>query len=67
MWLSVQVWGVDVIQGIVLERGWGWMNLERNRVGRAMSRGGANRADSLGWRLQRCWGSLMETIFFGSN
>lgn len=51
MWLSVQVWGVEVIQGIMLERGRGWVNLEWHRVGRAMSGGRANGADPLGWRL----------------
>lgn len=51
MGLSVHVWGGDVIQGIVLERWWGWVNLEWHRMGRAMSGGRANGADALGRRL----------------
>lgn len=51
MGLSVQVWGADVIQGVVLERGWGRVNLEWHGMGRAMSGGRANGADPLGWRL----------------
>lgn len=51
MGLSVQMWGADVIQGVMLEGGWGWVNLEWHWVGRAMSGGRANGADALGWRL----------------
>lgn len=51
MGLSVQMWGADVIQGVVLERGWSWVNLEWHGVGRTMSGSGANGADPLSWGL----------------
>lgn len=69
MRLSVQVRRADVIQGVVLERGRSRVHLggELERVGGAVSGGGAYGADSFGRRFQGRGRTLVETVFFTSD
>lgn len=65
----VQVRCADVIQRVVLQRGRSRVDLggELQRVGGAVSGGGANGADSLGRRLQGGGRTLVEAILFTSG
>lgn len=67
--LSVQVRCADVIQCVVLQRGRSRVDLggELQRVGGAVSGGGANGADSFGRRFKGGGRTLMKSILFTSG
>lgn len=67
--LSVQVRCADVIQRVVLQRGRSRVDVggELQRVGGAVSGGGAYGADSLGRRLQGGGRTLVKSILFTSG
>lgn len=63
------VWRGDVVQGVMLQRWRGRVKLgaQRQRVGGAVSRSGADGADALGCGFKGHGGALVEAILFPSE